>query len=280
MYETILLATDGSDQAANAAETAVALAGTVDAHLVAVSVSDPDTTTADKSTGAGPAAATAVTDEATAAGVTAEAVTATSETTGSVAEALIAAAATHDADLIIVGTRGRSKISRVVNGSVAEQTLRAAPVPVLTVTAPRNTFETVVVPTDGSANAEAAADHAMTFAAAVDATVHAVYIADPTTAWGHSGDGGMIGTMERAGQEILETLCDQAPGECRPVETTVRTGSPARAIVDYSANHDVDVTVMGAGANSGITRRLLGSVAERTLQISSTPVLTVQTPTE
>lgn len=279
MYETVLLATDGSGRAADAAETAVALAGTVDAHLVAVNVSGPDTA-AEESAGAGTTATEVATDKATTAGVTAEAVTVAGETTGSVAEALVAAAATHNADLIIVGTRGRSGISRIAGGSVAEQTLRAAPVPVLTVTAPRSTFETVVIPTDGSANAEAAADHAMAFAAAVDATVHALYIADPTAAWGHSGDGGMIGTMEKTGQKILERLCDQAPGECQPVETTVTTGSPARAIADYATEHDVDVTVMGAGAKSGITRRLLGSVAERTLRISSAPVLTVQTPTE
>jgi len=52
---------------------------------------------------------------------------------GNEARAIIAAAIDHGADLIIMGTHGRSGLRRLVLGSVAEAVLRHSPIPVLTV---------------------------------------------------------------------------------------------------------------------------------------------------
>jgi nucleotide-binding universal stress UspA family protein len=51
----------------------------------------------------------------------------------SVAEAIVQAAREAGADLIVMGTHGRSGIRRMILGSVAEQVLRAAACPVLTI---------------------------------------------------------------------------------------------------------------------------------------------------
>jgi nucleotide-binding universal stress UspA family protein len=55
---------------------------------------------------------------------------------GSPAEIICAQAATRRADLVVMGTRGRTGLRHVLLGSVAERTVAHAPCPVLTVRAP------------------------------------------------------------------------------------------------------------------------------------------------
>jgi nucleotide-binding universal stress UspA family protein len=52
---------------------------------------------------------------------------------GSVPQTIRTYVADHDADLLVVGTHGRTGFDRYLLGSVAEQLVRTAPVPVLTV---------------------------------------------------------------------------------------------------------------------------------------------------
>lgn len=56
---------------------------------------------------------------------------------GPAAQAIAAMAEHHKADLIVMGTHGRTGVAHVLLGSVAERVLRLAPCPVLTVRAPR-----------------------------------------------------------------------------------------------------------------------------------------------
>jgi nucleotide-binding universal stress UspA family protein len=58
--------------------------------------------------------------------------------TGSPAEALCEAARECEADLVVIGTHGRSGLAHVLLGSVAERTVERAPCPVLTVRSPEH----------------------------------------------------------------------------------------------------------------------------------------------
>jgi nucleotide-binding universal stress UspA family protein len=60
---------------------------------------------------------------------------------GDVAQTLLAAAEKLGADLIVMGTHGRTGVARVFLGSVTERTLRCAPCPVLSVQAPEEPQE-------------------------------------------------------------------------------------------------------------------------------------------
>jgi nucleotide-binding universal stress UspA family protein len=54
------------------------------------------------------------------------------------------------------------------------------------------------------------------------------------------------------------------------------TDRPARAIVDYAEEHDVAHTVVGSHGRTGVTRVLLGSVAENVMRRAPCPVTVVR----
>lgn len=62
----------------------------------------------------------------------------------------------------------------------------------------------------------------------------------------------------------------------RTVERVIEVGKPNRVIVDYAADNDVDQIVMGSHGRSGVTRILLGSVAETVVRRSPVPVTVVR----
>jgi nucleotide-binding universal stress UspA family protein len=141
MYDTVLVATDGSDHAAAATEHAVALAAEHDATVHAVFVVDTSTNLLtvskddvrdalrtvreDESERALAAAATTASD----AGVPAE----THVYEGEPSEQLLAAVDDLAADVVVLGTHGHTGLRRRLLGSVSEQVVRHAPVPVVTI---------------------------------------------------------------------------------------------------------------------------------------------------
>lgn len=60
------------------------------------------------------------------------------------------------------------------------------------------------------------------------------------------------------------------------IETELLTGQPAAAIVDYAADRGIDRIVVGSHGRSGLSRILLGSVAERVARRSPVPVTIVR----
>ncbi len=62
--------------------------------------------------------------------------------------------------------------------------------------------------------------------------------------------------------------------------TALVFGRPAREIVSYASRHGIDMIVMGTHGRTGVSRALLGSVAEAVVRRASCPVLTVPATTE
>ena len=139
MYRALLLATDGSADAATALEHAVELAASTGARLHVVSVVetrtaydnaiiDPDEVKANlraDATDAVERAETVVTD----AGVECD----TEVLEGPPPERILEAAERTGADAIVVGATGRSGFKRLVLGGTTERLLEASPVPVIVI---------------------------------------------------------------------------------------------------------------------------------------------------
>jgi len=61
-----------------------------------------------------------------------------------------------------------------------------------------------------------------------------------------------------------------------PIETAVVVGRPAREIVRYADDHDIDQIVMGSHGRDRASRVLLGSVAETVARRAPVPVTIVR----
>lgn len=139
VYDVVLLATDGSTPSSCALDSAVTLAVEAGATLHVLSVVDSadldlfgsaDAASVDDVLRSAAEAAVAdATDRAEATGV--DVVPAVR--VGSPHREICAYADEADADVVVVGTHGRSGLSRALLGSVAARVIRTAPVPVLVV---------------------------------------------------------------------------------------------------------------------------------------------------
>lgn len=78
---------------------------------------------------------------------------------------------------------------------------------------------------------------------------------------------------EASGKKLLDNAA--ATLETDP-ETEIIVGQPARAIVEYIEEHDVDAVVIGSHGRDGLSRVLLGSVAEIVVRRSPVPVTVVR----
>jgi nucleotide-binding universal stress UspA family protein len=88
----------------------------------------------------------------------------------------------------------------------------------------------------------------------------------------------LLETHEKQARIYLDQLIQKL--DFREVSLTpeVVIGSAAETIVDYSTHHQLDLIVMATHGRSGISRWLMGSVAERALQWSCIPILMVRPP--
>jgi nucleotide-binding universal stress UspA family protein len=143
MYKHILVPVDGSEPSTNALRTAISLAKEVGARIRLVHVVDNTAylTGYDATGGANGALLAAVRDSGfqilkeSATTVLAEGVEVdhllVDDVSGRLGDLIAKVATQFGADLIVVGTHGRSGPSRLLLGSGAEQIIRLSPVPVL-----------------------------------------------------------------------------------------------------------------------------------------------------
>lgn len=136
-------------------------------------------------------------------------------------------------------------------------------------------YQTILVPTDGSEQAESALNHAVGLAREHDATLHLLYVADSNRDSVTTLGGEVVDALEREGERILEDAAERLGGTVDLVDA-VETGDPVETILDYADRVDADVIVMGTHGRRGLDRYLLGSTTERVVRRASVPVLTIR----
>ena len=139
----------------------------------------------------------------------------------------------------------------------------------------------VLVAMDSSPQATAALEFALT--EFPDAAVTVLHVSNPIDGMYFAGEESMYVDFEEIErrstaetERIFETAREIAEPYDADVETVSKMGSPARAIVAYVDDHDVDHVVVGSHGRSGVDRLLLGSVAELVVRRSSVPVTVVR----
>lgn len=81
--------------------------------------------------------------------------------------------------------------------------------------------------------------------------------------------------LEKDRQEQLAKLARERIPAATRYETLVISGDPAEQVLNTARSFDIDLIVMGTHGRRSLSRLVLGSVAERVVRESPTPVLTV-----
>lgn len=137
-------------------------------------------------------------------------------------------------------------------------------------------YRRILVPTDGSEGSRAAVEHAIDLAKSFDAALHTLHVIDTDVV----PDAEMVDVFDafhEAGEQAVNSVVDEAEAAgLETVEASIAQGTAHQAILDYVENRDIDLVVMGTHGRTGLDRYLLGSVTEKVVRASDTPVLTIR----
>jgi nucleotide-binding universal stress UspA family protein len=189
---------------------------------------------------------------------------------GDCAGQIVEQAREREADLIVMGTHGRSGLKRVVLGSIAAHVLRTAPCPVLTVDGrtrrtrgPAESIGAILCALDLSEASAATLSYALELGRSTGVTVVLLHVLE-----GLRGAGAGAGWAAEVRQHLhAAALADGAPG-CA-LEEMVVIGRPHREIVRAAETRGAGLIVLGADGRDATT-------AGQVVRDATVPVLTVR----
>jgi nucleotide-binding universal stress UspA family protein len=192
-------------------------------------------------------------------------------------------------DLLIVGTHGRSGVGKLLMGSVAEEIVRQAPCPVLTVGpnasgrikqefqadgkdfAPAEIeLRCIIFATDFTPESLAAAPFAISLAEEFQARLGLLHVLQEQ-------DGHRPNLTEWALEQLERLVPEEASLWCTP-EPIVKFGSPAECILEAASDRNADLIVLGVRpvVRLGAVTHLLRATTHKIIAKASCPVLTVR----
>lgn len=185
----------------------------------------------------------------------------------------------QDVDLIVMGTAGRSGLSRLLNRSVAVEVVRESTCPVVVAregSAMPETISRILVPVDLSAFSRpllrAAAEVAVEFNAEVVVTHIVEPLPFPVPLVGAVTIHDLIPDPIRETEVHLKRLVESTEGLPGAVEVHVHEGHAASGISEAAEDVGADLVVMASHGRSGLERIMLGSVTARVLRQSECAV--------
>jgi nucleotide-binding universal stress UspA family protein len=213
----------------------------------------------------------------------------THQQTAGIPDVLICEAAEENqADLIMLGTHGRTGLQHILLGSTAERVLTMAPCPVLTVREPKEgkephergsiTCQHVIVPIDFSGCSFDALEYGIQIAKDFGATLTLLHVLEPMP---YGIDLTFDHAAERNKQDVtvqLASVVNTLRSHDVSAQEVVRGGVPADSILEYVRTSGGDLIVMGTHGRRGIFHVMRGSVAEAVLRRAPCPVLAIKIP--
>ena len=149
---------------------------------------------------------------------------------------------------------------------------------------PAGLFHRIVVPADVSSSAEEAWVLAQRVAESLGSEIVLVHVFAALPPYGDAP----LGHLDATGQALesarkwvsdeLGKMVARARERGINVRAVMRNGVPHQEIVQLAADEPADIVIMGTHGRSGLSRMLLGSVAERVIHFAHCPVLTVRKP--
>ena len=195
---------------------------------------------------------------------------------GNVAESIVEFACQKRVGLIVLGTHGRSGLSKALMGSVAEGVFRGSRVPVVTLgpnlhdAVPQQPPRNILVAADCTAASERAVECAVSLARQYSARLTLVHVLHPLP----------VDEIERAQtlQKVKTRLTEMLNRKAAGVECSLLTeeGQVVRTILKTACETEADLLVIGVRPSSGLLDRLMFPHAYQIVRESPCPVLTLR----
>jgi len=185
----------------------------------------------------------------------------------------------HNTDLVIIGTRGRTGLAKILLGSVAEEIFRTVPCPVLTVgprsDAAKASIREILFATDFASEAPAAAEYAVSLAQEFQARLTLLHVVPEPK----PGELVSWSNVQESSKNLLRKLVPaDAEAWCKP-EYFVERGDPGQRILDLANVRAVDLIILGAQPEKGVpgaATHLPIATAHKVVAHANCPVLTVR----
>jgi nucleotide-binding universal stress UspA family protein len=216
---------------------------------------------------------------------------------GDTAEAIRDHVHENGIDLVVMTTHGRGALGRFWFGSIADELVRSLNVPLLLVR-PHDedvnftaipTLNEVLIPLDGSTLAEQAIEPAVAVGTLCDAAYTLVRVVKPVVRFTYYPE---AATLNEAAGKLLDEIAAHQKEECEAaraylekvaqplrdrslrVQTRVLVEEePAAGIVKEARLSFADLVAVATHGRGGLSRLLLGSVADKLVRGSGLPVL-------
>lgn len=140
--------------------------------------------------------------------------------------------------------------------------------------------ELILVPYDGSSLSQRALERAITKHPDDEITV--LFVIDPVFAVYEAEAKGLpaASTWYDQTREQADDICAEAQKRAEELDCHISTateiGRPSRVIVEYADEHGIDHIIMGSHGREGVSRLILGSVAESVMRQAPIPVTIVR----
>lgn len=191
------------------------------------------------------------------------------------------------ADLLVMGTHGRSGFNRLLLGSITEKVLARSPCPVLTVP-PHATravpaevqFRNILCPLDFSPAALQAFGFAVDLARQANGSVTVLQVIEwlaeeEPREYSHFNVAEYRQLLIRDAHDRLQALMAEESRTGRDIEDVVVIGRAHREILRVAGEKPADLIVMGAQGRGGAGLALFGSTTQQVVRAAACPVLTV-----
>lgn len=144
-------------------------------------------------------------------------------------------------------------------------------------------YKHLLLPTDGSTLSSRAIDQGLALAEAVGAKATILIVVEPFHSFNVSSDllaevrDDYEKSVRANAEKVLQAAADKARALGVQAETAlVRDEHPHRRIVEAAAEHGCDLIVMASHGRRGVSALLMGSVTQKVLTHSTTPVLVIR----
>lgn len=194
----------------------------------------------------------------------------------------------YQLSLIVMGTHSRKGLSHLVLGSVAENIIRTANCPVLTVgntdrtetdETTNKTIRNILVPIDFSEHSKKALSYAIELANVYDAKLQVLHVIDTPIypafyVMDQLSTSTIASNVKARAIESLAELTKEVKGVV--IENYVTEGRAATDIAKFAEEQHNDLIVIASSGLTGMERFLLGSVTEKVVRLAKCPVFTVK----